>query len=136
MKNNTVALLCGIIFGAGLTLSQMTDPAKVLSFLDVTGNWDPSLIFVMLGALTITMISFRKILKKPSPLLTQRFVIASKTALDKPLILGSAIFGIGWGITGYCPGPSVAGLGLGNIEALIMVCSIYAGFWAYGKMKV
>lgn len=136
MKNNTVALLCGIIFGAGLTLGQMTDPAKVLSFLDVTGNWDPSLIFVMLGALTVTMISFRKILKKPSPLLTQRFVIASKTALDKPLILGSAIFGIGWGITGYCPGPSVAGLGLGNIEALIMVCSIYAGFWAYGKMKV
>lgn len=136
MKNNTVALLCGIIFGAGLTLSQMTDPAKVLSFLDIAGNWDPSLIFVMLGALTVTMTSFRIILKMPSPLLAQRFLIASKTALDKPLILGSVIFGIGWGITGYCPGPSVAGLGLGNIEALIMVCAIYAGFWSYGKMKV
>jgi uncharacterized protein len=136
MKNIAVALLCGIIFGAGLTLSQMTDPAKVLGFLDIAGNWDPSLIFVMLGALTVTMISFRGILKKPSPLLAQRFVIATRTALDKPLILGSAIFGIGWGITGYCPGPSVAGLGLGNTEALIMVCAIYAGFWAQGKMKI
>ncbi|MBS3953809.1 MAG: YeeE/YedE family protein [Methylomicrobium sp.] len=136
MKNSAVALICGIMFGAGLTLSQMTDPAKVLSFLDIAGNWDPSLIFVMLGALTVTMISFRRILKKPSPLWAQRFVIANRTALDKPLILGSAIFGIGWGITGYCPGPSVAGLGLGNTEALIMVCAIYAGFWAQGKMKV
>lgn len=136
MKNIAVALLCGSIFGAGLTLSQMTDPAKVLSFLDIAGNWDPSLIFVMLGALTVTMISFRRILKKPPPLLAQRFVIASRTALDKPLILGSVIFGIGWGITGYCPGPSIAGLGLGNIEALIMVCSIYAGFWAHRKIKV
>lgn len=136
MNNNAIALICGITFGAGLTLSQMTDPAKVLGFLDIAGNWDPSLMFVMLGALTVTVISFRRILKKPSPLLAQRFVIASRTALDKPLILGSAIFGIGWGITGYCPGPSVAGLGLGNTEALIMVCAIYAGFWAHGKMKM
>jgi uncharacterized membrane protein YedE/YeeE len=131
MKLILIALISGILFGIGLALSQMTNPAKVLNFLDIAGNWDPSLIFVMLGALAVTTLCFRKILTRPTPLFDKQFYLASKTALDKPLLIGAAIFGIGWGISGYCPGPSVAGLGLGNVEAIVMVVSIYLGFIAH-----
>lgn len=128
MKLIITALISGILFGIGLTLSQMTIPNKVIGFLDLAGNWDPSLIFVMVGALTVTIISFRTILKRPNPLFDQKFYLSSKSALDKPLLIGAAIFGIGWGISGYCPGPSVAGLGLANIESVVMILSIYVGF--------
>lgn len=131
MKQIGVSLLCGIIFGIGLALSQMTNPTKVLNFLDVAGHWDPSLIFVMLGALMVTFISFRFILQRAKPLLDKTFYLSTKTAIDKPLLIGAAIFGIGWGITGYCPGPAVAGLGLGNFEAAITVFSICLGFITY-----
>ena len=130
MNKLIVALLSGIIFGFGLSLSQMINPDKVLSFLDISGRWDPSLAFVMIGALAVTLISFRWVLKRPYPLFENGFHITHKTAIDKPLILGALIFGTGWGMTGYCPGPAVAGLGLGNLEALVMVCSIYAGFFS------
>lgn len=131
MKQIGVSLLCGILFGIGLALSQMTNPTKVLNFLDVAGNWDPSLIFVMLGALMVTFISFRFILQRAKPLLDKSFYLSTKTAIDKPLLIGAAIFGIGWGITGYCPGPAVAGLGLGNFEAVVTVFSICLGFITY-----
>jgi len=128
MKLILISLISGILFGAGLTLSQMTNPDKVLNFLDITGNWDPSLIFVMVGALAVTTICFRNVLKRPKPLFDQSFYLSSKTAIDKPLIIGAILFGIGWGMTGYCPGPSVAGLGLGNVGAIVMVVSLYLGF--------
>jgi uncharacterized protein len=131
MKLIMVALISGILFGVGLALSQMTNPDKVLNFLDIAGNWDPSLIFVMVGALAVTTLFFRKILKRPKPLFDQGFYLSSKSAIDKPLLIGAAIFGIGWGISGYCPGPSVAGLGLGNFEAVVMIISIYTGFIAH-----
>jgi uncharacterized protein len=131
MKLIVLALISGILFGVGLTLSQMTNPDKVIGFLDLAGNWDPSLIFVMLGALTVTTLSFRIILKRPSPLFDKGFYLSSKSAVDKTLLIGAAIFGIGWGISGYCPGPSVAGLGLGNFEAIVMVAAIYMGFIAH-----
>ena len=131
MKPLLIALLSGILFGAGLALSQMTNPDKVINFLDIAGNWDPSLLFVMVGALTVTLLSFKKILKRPAPLFGKQFYFASKAAIDKPLIIGAAIFGMGWGMSGYCPGPSVAGLGLGNTEAVVMVCTIYLGFFAH-----
>ncbi|MDD5580933.1 MAG: YeeE/YedE family protein [Methylobacter sp.] len=131
MKLIMIALISGLLFGAGLTLSQMTNPDKVLNFLDIAGNWDPSLIFVMAGALSITLLFFRPILKRPRPLFDKKFYLSSKSALDKPLLIGAAIFGIGWGISGYCPGPSVAGLGLGNFEAIVMIGSIYLGFIAH-----
>lgn len=131
MKLIVMALISGILFGIGLTLSQMTNPNKVLNFLDIAGNWDPSLAFVMLGALSVTLIFFRKILKRHTPLFDNNFYLSSKTDIDKPLIIGAAIFGIGWGISGYCPGPSIAGLGLSNFEAIIMVGSIYVGFIVY-----
>jgi uncharacterized protein len=131
MKLIVIALISGILFGIGLTFSQMTNPDKVINFLDLAGNWDPSLIFVMLGALTVTTLSFRKILKRPKPLYDQGFYLSTKSAIDKTLLIGAAIFGMGWGVSGYCPGPSVAGLGLANFEAIVLVFSIYLGFIAH-----
>jgi uncharacterized protein len=134
MKTLLAALFCGILFGFGLALAQMTNPDKVIHFLDVTGNWDPSLILVMLGALAITMTAFRLILKRPQPVFDNTFYLPTKQAIDKPLLIGAALFGIGWGITGYCPGPVVAGLGLGNFESVAMLGAIYAGFFAHRKL--
>ena len=132
MNRLMLALLSGIIFGLGLSLSQMINPDKVLGFLDISGNWDPSLALVMAGALAIAIPGFQWIRRQPKPLLDDEFHITAKTQLDNPLLLGAAIFGIGWGMTGYCPGPAFASLALGNQEALYMVLSIYAGFSAAG----
>jgi uncharacterized membrane protein YedE/YeeE len=133
MKQNLIALLCGIVFGIGLSLSHMINPIKILNFLDITGNWDPSLIFVMIGALAVAFVSFKWILKRPAPLLAESFHISRKSSIDKPLILGAAIFGIGWGMSGYCPGPAVAGLGLLSLESVIMVVAIFLGFFAFNR---
>ena len=133
MKQNLISLLCGTIFGIGLSLSQMINPNKVLNFLDITGNWDPTLIFVMIGALAVAFVSFRWVLKRPAPLLAESFHISKKASLDKPLVFGAAIFGIGWGMSGYCPGPAVANLGLLSLESLIMVVAIYSGFFACNR---
>ena len=134
---NLITLLSGIVFGLGLSLSRMMDPNKVISFLDVTGNWDPSLAFVMMGALAVTFISFRWVLKRSVPLLESGFHISKRTEIDKSLLGGAALFGIGWGMSGYCPGPAVASLGLMSTEAVVMVVSIYIGFfsqkWFYSK---
>jgi uncharacterized membrane protein YedE/YeeE len=134
MKHNGVALFCGMLFGMGLSLSHMIDPNKVLNFLDVSGDWDPSLIFVMLGALSFAMIAFRGILKRPYPLLANQFMLARPSSVDASLVMASIIFGMGWGLSGYCPGPAVAGLGLLSFESLIMVISIYLGFFAYNRL--
>jgi len=131
MKTNIVALLAGVIFGLGLAISQMMDPNKVLNFLDITGNWDPSLAFVMMGALGVGMLSFRFILKRPAPFFDDAFHVSLKSNIDKPLVIGSATFGIGWGMTGYCPGPAFASLGLFSLEPVIMVIAIYAGFFSH-----
>lgn len=126
---NLVALLAGIIFGLGLALSQIIDPNKVLNFLDITGDWDPSLAFVMLGALGVTILSFRFILKRSAPLLDSGFHVSKQAIINRPLLLGAGFFGIGWGMTGYCPGPAVASLGLFSVEGSVMVIAIYAGFF-------
>lgn len=131
MKKGLIALLCGVIFGLGLSLSQMINPNKVIGFLDIAGNWDPSLMLVMVGALAVAMPLFRWVLKRPQPLLDEVFHVTKKTQIDKSLLSGAAVFGIGWGMSGYCPGPAVASLGLGNMEALVMVVSIYVGFLTY-----
>jgi hypothetical protein len=133
MKQNLIALLCGIIFGIGLSLSQMINPNKVLNFLDVTGNWDPSLLFVMMGALAVAFVSFKLILKRPASIFGEGFHISKKSSIDKSLILGAAIFGIGWGMSGYCPGPAVSGLGLLSLESVIMVVAIYLGFFVCNR---
>jgi uncharacterized membrane protein YedE/YeeE len=134
MKTNLIALLSGIIFGIGLSLSQMINPNKVLDFLDITGNFDPSLIFVMIGALSVALLSFKWIRKLSVPLFGDNFQLAKKTIIDKPLIVGGVIFGIGWGMSGYCPGPVVAGLGLFSLESVVMVIAICVGFFAYNAL--
>lgn len=134
MKTNLIALLSGVLFGVGLSLSQMINPNKVQDFLDIAGHFDPSLIFVMVGALSVAMVSFKWIRKLSTPLLGGNFQLAKKTIIDKPLIIGGVIFGIGWGMSGYCPGPAVAGLGLFSLESVVMVISICVGFFAYNAL--
>lgn len=131
MSKIIAALLCGLLFGFGLALSQMINPAKVIDFLDITGNWDPSLALVMAGALGIALPGFKLALKRRQPLLDDAFHVTHKTKPDYPLLIGAGIFGIGWGLSGYCPGPAVASLGLGNWEAVTMVTGIYAGFFSH-----
>jgi len=129
MKKILIALISGIVFGLGLSLSQMMNPEKVIGFLDISGDWDPSLAFVMMGALCITFISFKWVLSRSEPLLENGFHLTKRSEIDKALLGGAAIFGIGWGMSGFCPGPAVASLGLGSIEAVVMVSSIYVGFF-------
>ncbi|CAG1770918.1 hypothetical protein BAC3_01424 [uncultured bacterium] len=131
MKTNLVALIAGVLFGLGLSLSHMVNPNKVLDFLDITGHFDPSLMFVMVGALSIAFFGFRWAKKLPAPFWADRFQLSKKTVLDKPLIIGAAIFGIGWGMTGYCPGPALTGLGLFSLENIVVVLAMCAGFASY-----
>ncbi len=135
MKKLILALVAGTIFGLGLAISQMINPEKVLGFLDVTGDWDPSLALVMAGALAVAIPCFRWARGHEKPVFASRFHVTDKTTLDKPLLIGAALFGAGWGMTGYCPGPAFASIVLGNLEAVIMVVSIYAGFWAAGLLN-
>lgn len=128
MKKSGLALISGITFGVGLSVSQMVNPAKVQSFLDITGNWDPSLAFVMIGALAVAVIAFRWIMKRPAPVFDSDFSVTTRIDVDRPLLIGAALFGIGWGMTGFCPGPAVAGMGLQMSEAFLMVGSVYIGF--------
>ena len=121
------SLLCGVIFGLGLGVAQMVDPRKVLGFLDLFGAWDPSLMCVMGGALLSTAIGYRWVLRRPAPRLAERFHVSALRTIDAPLLGGAALFGIGWGLAGYCPGPAIASLGFGNAEALWFLPAMAAG---------
>lgn len=106
-----IAALCsGALFGLGLAVSGMANPAKVIGFLDVAGDWDPTLAFVMGGAILVAMPAFHRIFKLQRPVLAKRFELPNKSSLDGRLIWGSALFGIGWGLSGFCPGPAVVAL--------------------------
>jgi uncharacterized membrane protein YedE/YeeE len=122
--------LIGLIFGVGIAISGMANPAKVLNFFDVAGTWDPSLALVMGGALVITAIGYRLVLARPAPLLEARFQLPTATRLDIRLLGGSALFGIGWGITGFCPGGALPALGTGRIEVFAFVAALLAGMFA------
>ena len=122
-----LALLTGLVFGTGIALSGMINPAKVLNFFDFAGTWDPSLGFVMGGALIVTAIGYRVVLKSPRPLLDRQFHLPTRKDIDMPLLAGSAIFGIGWGISGFCPGGSIPALGLLQADAVIFVAAMIAG---------
>ena len=122
-----VSLVCGILFGVGLAVSGMTDPAKVQGFLDLFGHWDPSLIFVMGGAVTLTLITFRFVLKRQKPVLAETFDLPIATQIDKKLLTGAALFGIGWGISGFCPGPAIASIAYLNPDIGIFLASMFAG---------
>ncbi len=129
MKIALIALVAGVLFGAGLALGGMTNPAKVVGFLDVGGRWDPSLAFVMGSALLVTFPVFAWVRRASRPLLAERFQLPTKRDLDPQLLTGAALFGIGWGIAGLCPGPAIANLAAGSPEVLLFVVAMVAGMW-------
>jgi uncharacterized membrane protein YedE/YeeE len=121
------ALFAGTVFGFGLALAQMIDPRKVLGFLDVAGPWDASLLFVLGGAVLLAAVGFRWVLRQPQPQLAQQFQLPPTDRVEPTLLLGAAIFGVGWGLGGYCPGPAIASLSYGNPEAIWFVPAMLAG---------
>lgn len=127
MKALASALGAGFLFGIGLWVSGMANPTKVLGFLDVTGEWDASLLLVMGGAVAVTAVAFHFILKREKPFLEEKFKIPEKNGIDIPLIAGAAIFGIGWGIAGYCPGPAVTALTTLSNESIVFVIAMITG---------
>ncbi len=131
MKQKLIALLSGLLFGFGLSLSQMIDRDRVLGFLDIIGNWDSTLLFVLGGAVGVTMITFRFVLRLPQPIFSSKFYLPTRKDIDLPLILGAGIFGIGWGIAGYCPGPSITALVLGIWNPVLFVIAFIVGSLVY-----
>ena len=119
--------LVGLIFGVGIAVSGMINPAKVLNFFDIAGTWDPSLAFVMGGALVTTALGYRLVLRRDAPLIEARFQIPTARDIDARLIGGAAVFGLGWGIAGFCPGAAVPALGSGKWEVALFVVALLAG---------
>ena len=128
------ALLAGALFGVGLALSQMINPAKVIGFLDVSGRWDPTLALVMLGALAVTALAFRVILKRSRPWFAERFTLPTKQDIDPRLVGGGVLFGIGWGLSGLCPGPALAALVTAQSSVLVFVGAMLAGSALYSVL--
>ena len=124
-----VSLFCGIIFGIGLVISQMINPAKVLGFLNLFGEWDPSLAFVMIGALIISSPLFHLLKNKEKPIFSSSFSISNKKEIDKKLIFGSILFGAGWGLVGLCPGPAITSIALLNMSSVTFVIAMFVGFY-------
>ena len=127
--NKLISLLSGTIFGIGLVISEMINPQKVLGFLDIFGNWDPSLAFVMIGALIVSLPTFHIIKKKEKPLLEEKFDYSYNKNIDQKLILGSILFGAGWGLAGLCPGPAISSLALLNFYSMSFVISMFVRFY-------
>jgi uncharacterized protein len=130
MHRNLAALLSGLLFGLGLALSGMTDRHKVLGFLDVAGDWDPTLVFVMGGAVLVTLVTFRFVLRRPQPVLEETFHLPSKKQVDGPLIMGAVLFGMGWGLAGFCPGPALASLTALTLNPFVFCVALVAGSFA------
>jgi len=127
MKANLSALAAGLLFGMGLMLSGMTNPGEVLSFLDWSGVWSPDLIGVLGSAVLVSLIGFQWARRKERPWFEAEFPASPKKAIDRPLLIGNVLFGLGWGLAGYCPGPALAGLALGNVEVLVFLGAMLAG---------
>jgi uncharacterized membrane protein YedE/YeeE len=126
-----VQFVIGLMFGLGLLVSGMSDPAKVLNFLDLggirAGTWDPSLAFVMAGAVAVTFIGYKFVLQRPQPIFAESFHVPGQADVDLRIILGPAIFGVGWGLAGFCPGPALTALGFGAPAAFLFVAAMLAG---------
>jgi uncharacterized membrane protein YedE/YeeE len=124
-----VNLALGLLFGAGLVVSGMADPAKVLNFLDLSGTWDPSLAFVMGGAVLVTFLGYRLVLARGEPIIGSQFHLPTRGDIDARIVAGPAIFGIGWGLGGFCPGPALTALGLGATGTLAFIPAMILGMW-------
>jgi uncharacterized membrane protein YedE/YeeE len=138
MRLALIALAAGLLFGAGLAVSGMHDPAKVLGFLDIaaiaSGGWDPSLAFVMAGGLAVTLPTFWYARRRTAPLAAPAFQTPAATAIDKRLLLGALVFGVGWGLVGYCPGPALAAIAFGATGTIVFVLAMIAGMMLEGLM--
>ena len=119
-------LVAGIVFGLGLSISQMTNPEKVLGFLDVFDNWDPSLLFTMAGAVVVSSAGYRWVLSK-GPIFADTLHLPTRRDIDPRLLIGALIFGAGWGLAGYCPGPAITGISTGSVEAVYFVTAMLVG---------
>ena len=129
------SLLAGLVFGLGLIVSGMANPAKVLGFLDVGGSWDPSLAFVMAGAIAVGTIAFAVAHKRTLSLLGVAMKLPTSRDIDRRLVIGSALFGIGWGVAGFCPGPGLVALGMGEIKALVFVGAMLVGMGIFELLE-
>ena len=135
MSNKFFSLLSGLIFGVGLTISSMTNPQKVIGFLDISGQWDPSLIFVMIGAILFSTPIFYLLRNKSRPFFSSRFELPTKKNIDLQLLAGSSIFGVGWGMVGFCPGPAISSLGMIQPLSILFVISMVVGFYTSQIVK-
>ena len=131
-----ISLVSGIIFGVGLVISEMINPEKVLGFLDLFGNWDPSLAFVMIGALIVSSPLFHIIKNKKKPLFAEKFNYSNNKEVNNRLIIGSALFGVGWGLGGLCPGPAISSIALININSITFVFAMFFGFYLVKFLKL
>ena len=131
MKKNIISLVVGILFALGLGLSGMTQPEKVIGFLDIFGKWDPSLIFVMGGAVSFHLITYRLIRKKQTPLFDTHWHVPTNKDISPRLIVGAVMFGVGWGLAGYCPGPALTSLVTGQSQTILFVSAMLAGMFLF-----
>jgi uncharacterized membrane protein YedE/YeeE len=129
------SLVSGLVFGAGLAVSGMTLPAKVVGFLDFFGHWDPTLIFVMGGAIAVHATVYWLVRKRRSPLFAERFQLPTRRDIEPKLIVGAALFGLGWGLGGYCPGPAVVSLPSGSVEVGAFVVAMLVAMWAVQRLE-
>lgn len=135
MRNTTmIAWLAGLIFGLGLIVGGMTNPAKVLAFLDIGGDWDPSLMFVMIGAIAVGFVGFRLSAGHSHSKLGLPVHLPGTKDIDVKLIVGALLFGAGWGLAGFCPGPAIVSVMFGSVKPWIFVVSMLAGMWIHGKL--
>jgi uncharacterized membrane protein YedE/YeeE len=133
--NRLTEFLVGLLFGLGLILSGMTDPGKIIGFLDIFGNWDPSLAFVMMGAIAVGFVAFAIAKKRTTTILGGALRLPTASHIDKRLIIGSTVFGIGWGLAGFCPGPALVSMASGQIQALWFVSAMVAGMLAFEALE-
>lgn len=135
MITQLIALISGIVFGIGLIVSDMFNPAKVLGFLDIAGQWDPSLIFVMAGAISVGFFAFRMVKQRGKTLLATPLYLPDSKMIDARLIFGSMLFGVGWGIAGICPGPALVLAGSGYVEGIIFVIAMLTGMAIFEQLE-
>ncbi len=131
MKTFLAVFACGLLFGLGLGVAGMTLPEKVIGFLDITGDWDPSLMAVMVGAILVHAVLYRLIIKRSSPVLDSKFQIPTRKDIDWKLLVGASLFGMGWGLGGFCPGPAIVSLVTGESSVVVFVVSMIAGIFVY-----